>query len=131
MTQSKRKTRLSWADALFEAIANDRRRRALLFVNMQGKTSLAAVADYVASVEYDKPPEQLSAQERKRVYIALQQAHIGKLEEVGLVETERDGHRIFRTPLTSAAAEYVRMGTERFRGGPSGVSAEAMVVRGD
>lgn len=124
MTQSKRKTRLSWSDALFEAIANDRRRRALLFVNMQGATSLAALAEWVAAAEYEKPPHKLSSQERKRVYIALQQAHIGKLDDAGLVETERDGLHIEATDLTSPVAEYVRLGIERFRDGPSADSGE-------
>ena len=55
----------------------------------------------IAAVECDKSVDNLNSQERKRVYVALIQGHLDKLNELGAATyVERD--KIVRsTPVTS------------------------------
>lgn len=112
----KRKLDTTTADAIFDALGNPRRRMILLYVDLHGAASLSGATEFVAASENDKPPAQLDAQERKRVYIALYQSHIPKLDAAGLVRSERDGHLLYPTDLTREAASFVREGRERFGG---------------
>jgi len=73
---------------LFEALSNDRRRETLRYLLQQedGRTTKGEVARHIAALETDKPVEQVTSDERKRVYIALHQTHLPKLHELDLVE---------------------------------------------
>ncbi|MFD1645027.1 DUF7344 domain-containing protein [Haloarchaeobius litoreus] len=73
---------------LFEALSNDRRRETLRYLLRQedGETTKGEVARHIAAQETDKPVEQVTSDERKRVYIALHQTHLPKLHDLGLVE---------------------------------------------
>ncbi|WP_440991281.1 DUF7344 domain-containing protein [Haloarchaeobius baliensis] len=73
---------------LFEALSNDRRRETLRYLLRQddGQSTKGEVARHIAALETDKPVEQVTSDERKRVYIALHQTHLPKLHELDLVE---------------------------------------------
>lgn len=77
---------------IFELLKNERRRQIIEFLNTrEDRTStLDAVAEYIASIENDVPIEQLSSQQRKRVYIALYQCHLPKMDHFGVVDFEKD-----------------------------------------
>jgi len=50
---------------------------------------LGELAEYVAAEECDKEKSAITGEERRRVYTSLQQVHIDKLEEAGVIECER------------------------------------------
>lgn len=76
---------------LFDALANHRRRFALYACNEAGgELPLGTIAEQVASWEYDKPLNEITSSERKRVYTSLQQHHLKRLEDAGLVEVDGD-----------------------------------------
>lgn len=86
-------------NTLFTVLSNHRRRYVLYACNRaNGETTLSDVAEQVAAWEYDKPVGELTSAERKRVYSSIQQHHLGKLEDAGLVDVEGD-----RLSLTSEA----------------------------
>lgn len=76
---------------LFEALANHRRRYTLYACDeAAGELSLSDVAEQVAAWEYGKTIEAVTSSERKRVYTSLQQHHLPRLVEAGLVKFDGD-----------------------------------------
>jgi hypothetical protein len=51
---------------------------------------LGDVAEQVAAWEYDTDISQVSYDERKRVYTALQQSHLPKMDDVGVVDFDKN-----------------------------------------
>ena len=51
--------------------------------------TLGTLAEQVGAWEYDESPAQLTADERKAVYTALQQRHLPKMAGVGIVEFDK------------------------------------------
>ena len=86
-------------EALLEVLSNRRRRYALHHLKRTGETvSVGDLARIVAGWENDKPPEAVSGAERKRVYTALHQQHLPKMDELGLVEFDRSRGEVTVAP---------------------------------
>lgn len=78
-------------DELYDLLSNHRRRYVLHFCKrVEGPVSLSELAEQVAAWEQDKPVEELTSAERKRVYTSLQQTHLNRLADAGIVEFEGD-----------------------------------------
>lgn len=78
-------------NTLFTVLGNHRRRYVLYACNQaNGDTTLSEIAEQVAAWEYDKSVEELTATERKRIYTSIQQHHLSKLEDAGLLRVEND-----------------------------------------
>ncbi|EMA50258.1 DUF7344 domain-containing protein [Halococcus thailandensis] len=74
-------------DALFDVLSNHRRRYALHSLKQHERTAnIGDLAEQVAAWENDVPRVDLSAAERKRVYTALQQFHLPKMDSAGVIE---------------------------------------------
>lgn len=91
-------------DDVFDALRAGRRREALRYLDANGgEASLGTIAEHVAAVENDIAPAAVTADQRKRVYIALHQCHLPKLADLGVVEyDDRDPVRLLpaaRRPL--------------------------------
>lgn len=74
---------------VFEILSNIRRRYALHYLINNGRTNLGSLAERVAAWEYDKSPPEVSSAERKRVYCALQQSHLPKMDDAEVVEFDK------------------------------------------
>lgn len=79
-------------DELFEVLANRRRRYAVHALKQEADEAaeLGDVAEQVAAWEYDVDVEQVSYEERKRVYTALQQSHLPMMDDAGIIEFDKD-----------------------------------------
>ncbi|MDS0280015.1 hypothetical protein NDI85_19710 [Halomicroarcula sp. S1AR25-4] len=73
------------ADDLATAVANQRRRIVLRTLADEGAADADTLATTIAGVENGKPPELVTSTERNRVYIALTQGHLEKLDDCGLI----------------------------------------------
>lgn len=74
-------------DDLYELLSDRRRRYALHYLLQRDEpVAVGELAEQVAAWENDKPVAQLDSQERKRVYIALYQSHLSRLDDEGLVD---------------------------------------------
>lgn len=83
-------------NTLFSVLSSHRRRYVLYVCNQaDGETTLSDVAEQVAAWEYDKPIAEITSTERKRVYTSIQQHHLSKLEDAGLITV--DGDRLAAT----------------------------------
>lgn len=87
-------------DEAFEVLSNRRRRFTLHYLKQNGDdATLSDVAEQVAAWEHGDRQE-VSASERKSVYTSLQQFHLPKLDEKGIVEFDQRAGDI---SLTDAA----------------------------
>lgn len=78
-------------DAIYELLSNHRRRYTLHYLKRhEDGTTLSDLAEQIAAWEHDKTVAELTSAERKRVYTSLQQTHLPKLEEAGMVTFDRD-----------------------------------------
>lgn len=90
----------------FEVLANRRRRYVVHWLLEAGAgTELRQLSRQVAAWENGKPLDRVTAQERRRVYNALQQFHLPKLDDAGVVRYDADRGEIEPTEdLTSLRA---------------------------
>lgn len=78
-------------DELYDLLSNHRRRYVLHFCKrVDGPVSLSELAEQVAAWEQDKAVGEITSAERKRVYTSLQQTHLDRLADAGIVEYEGD-----------------------------------------
>lgn len=74
-------------EEIFDVLSSHRRRYAWRCCrNADSALELGDVAEQVAAWENDKPVDAITSSERKRVYTSLQQTHLPKMDEVGIVE---------------------------------------------
>ena len=92
-------------DEATEVLRSERRRRLLEYLDEaeNGEADLSTVAEAVAEFECGTG---YSAEERKRVYIALYQSHVPKLEEYGVVEDDR--RRLSTGPAFEKTVRFLR-----------------------
>ena len=100
--QEEPETELS-RDMVFDVLKNRRRRYALHYLKQQeGSVKLSDLAEQVAAWENDTTINNISAAERKRVYTALYQSHLPKLDDAGIVDYNQNRGIV---ELTEKAAE--------------------------
>jgi hypothetical protein len=80
-------------DEFYEVFANRRRRYAVHYLQqVDGRTDFGEMAEQIAAWEHGKTRQEVTSNERKYVYSALQQRHLPKMHDTGLVEFDkRDG----------------------------------------
>jgi len=75
---------------VFSLLSNQRRRYAVRACQqLEPPIELGELAEYIAAQECDKSVSAITAEERRRVYTSLQQVHVEKLEDAGVIECER------------------------------------------
>lgn len=95
-------------DELFDVLSNGRRRYAVHALKREhGATDIGDVAEQVAAWEYDVDVEQVSYDERKRVYTALQQSHLPKMDDVGVVDFDKNRGTVEPTPALDDVEVYM------------------------
>ncbi len=78
-------------DDVFDILSNGRRRRTLHYLMQRGRDNPPTLRDLsrqVAAWENDTSPAEVTADERRRVYIALHQTHLPRMDDAGVVEYE-------------------------------------------
>lgn len=80
-------------DGIFHILSNKRRRYTLhyLMQTQDGTASKREISRRIAAWENGIPLKEVTPDMRKRVYIALHQSHLPKMEESGLLESEAEG----------------------------------------
>ncbi|WP_457852007.1 DUF7344 domain-containing protein [Halalkalicoccus ordinarius] len=106
-------------DDTFHILQNERRRRVLRYLSdAEGPVDMRDIAEQVAAWEHDTTVQQLTSDQRQRVYIALYQSHLPKLADFGLITYNRSRGVVERTPLADQIAWYLddENGTEESTG---------------
>jgi hypothetical protein len=100
-------------DELFHLLQNQRRRRVMLFLqDADSEETMRDVAEQVAAWENDTTVEALSSNERQRVYIALYQSHLPKLDDAGVLDYNQQRGIVSRTPLADQLDTHLNVDTE-------------------
>lgn len=74
----------------FHLLSNQRRRYAVWACRqLEAPIETGDMAELIASWEHDTTVEALTSEQRRRVYTSLQQTHLPKLEEAGVIKYER------------------------------------------
>lgn len=99
-------------DELFHLLQNQRRRRVLLYLQgTTGEVSMRDIAEQVAAWENDTTVKALGSNERQRVYIALYQSHLPKLDDAGVLTYDQQRGIVARTQLADQLEAYLNVDT--------------------
>ena len=95
-------------DELFDVLANSRRRHVIeLLIEADEILDIGTLATRIAARENEIEIEAVTSDERKRVYTALQQSHLPKLDAAGLIEFDKQRGTTAPLPALSAAEPYL------------------------
>lgn len=95
-------------DQKFELLKNQRRRRALRYLIETGDSATTGeLAETIAAKENGIDESMLSSSQRKRVYIALYQAHLPKMDDYGVVDFNQARGTITLDETASELEEYL------------------------
>jgi hypothetical protein len=79
-------------DEVFHLLKNSRRREVVAyFIEHDGPVDIGTLADWIAARETDASSEDVPNVARQRVYVALYQSHLPKLDDHDVVEYGDDG----------------------------------------
>src|SRR6056297_874967 len=97
-------------DDIFHVLQCRRRRLVLKYLQEydgDGPARMGDIAEHIAAVEHDTTVEALQSQERQRVYIALYQSHLVKMDKVGVISYNQSRGYVEPTPLADRFTDYI------------------------
>lgn len=102
-------------DEVFDVLSSTRRRHVVHALAANGgEMSVGALSRQLARWENDLPADRdVTAKQRKRVYTALRQSHLPKLDEVGVVDYDPDRGTVAFTRRADFLRPYLREPTRR------------------
>lgn len=77
-------------DDFYGILSCERRRAVIRYLGDKDKCKLRDLSDAVAAVENNMSVEEVTGEERKKVRIALYQTHLDKMDDVGVVDYNKD-----------------------------------------
>lgn len=95
-------------DDIFHILQNERRRQVLDHLKeVEGKVEMREIAEKIAAWENNTTVDNLYSDQRQRVYIALYQSHLPKLDDLGVIEYNQPRGTIEPTPLLEEVTKYL------------------------
>lgn len=95
-------------DLVFGILSNARRRMVLYYLREEGDpVSVEELAREIAAIENGVSVDELTRQQRKRVYVSLYQTHLPKLEDTGIIEYDEDGNYVQLTDRAHEMDSYL------------------------
>lgn len=78
-------------EVVFDVLSSERRRRVLQYLlDVKDRTTLRDLSRVLAAWENDIRVSEITGQQRKRVYTALKQFHLPKMDRVGVIDYDDD-----------------------------------------
>lgn len=103
-------------DVIFELLKNRRRREVLAYlVETDDTVTLGELAEQIAAWENETTVNALSSDQRKRVYVALYQTHLPKMDDAGIVEYDQDRGLITLSDNADLLMTYLEQDTSQPR----------------
>jgi Flp pilus assembly protein TadB len=105
-----RRTESPSTNTVFELLDNQRRRAVVHYLQQRRQpVTLRDLSRQVAAWENHEPLEEVTPTERHRVYNALQQQHLPKMDRAAVVEYDRDRGTIAPTPKLEDLQVYLEV----------------------
>lgn len=99
-------------DGLLEVAKNERRRRILQYLAAaDGAVAIGDLAEHLARLEYDCPDGGPTSTQRKRMYVGIYQGHLPKMNEMGVVEFDKDRGRVELGPHAGRVVRFIDRAT--------------------
>lgn len=106
-------------DDIFHILQNERRRQVLRHLQgVDGTVEMREIAEKIAAWENDTTVANLYSDQRQRVYIALYQSHLPKLDDLGVINYNQSRGTIEPTPLIDDVTKYLDVGRAESDAGP-------------
>jgi len=100
-------------DEVFEILSNHRRRMVLYYLRQHGQTATVnELAEEIAAMENEIPVEELTSQQRKRVYVSLYQTHLPKMAEANVIDYDTDAGTVSLANRTNNVDRYLTAGQD-------------------
>ena len=97
-------------DAIFETLSSRRRRFALHYLKQRDEpVSIRDLSEQIAAWENGTTVSAVTPKERKRVYTALHQTHLPKMDSLGVVGHDRDRGVVWLTDQVQALDIYLEV----------------------
>mgnify|MGYP006290920997 CR=1 FL=1 len=96
------------ADEVYDLLSNQRRRYVMSYLLDVEEATLRDLSRLVAGWENDVDPDQVTSTQRKRVYTALHQTHLMRLDEYGVVTYDRSRGVVDPTERLALFEPYLR-----------------------
>ena len=119
------------ASVVFDLLSNTRRRYVLYHLRAESEASIRELSRRIAAWENDVDVSAVSSKQRKRVYTALHQTHLPRLDDYGVVEYDRDRGRIQPTDRMQVFEPYLEQTDDESRNWPRyylGIGLATMVL---
>lgn len=96
------------ADLVFDLLSSQRRRMVLYYLRQTGgEMTVKEISQEIAANENGISIDDLSRQQRKRVYVSLYQTHLPKLAEAGVIDYDRENGVIRLTGRGEEIDQYL------------------------
>lgn len=97
-------------DAIFEVLRNQRRRYVLHYLKQQDEpVQLQELIEQVAAWENDKPVEEVTSEEHQRVYVALMQTHLPRMEAADVINYDEEERLVEPSDLAANLDIYLEI----------------------
>lgn len=95
-------------DTVFQLLSAERRRHVLDYLqNETDTTTTGELAEYIAALENDKAEKMLSSTERKRVYVALYQCHLPKMDDANVISFDKSRGTVTKAENADQLVEHL------------------------
>lgn len=102
-------------DVVFDILSNPRRRYVLYHLRSTGEpVQLTDLAEKIAAWENDVDPDEITDDERKRVYVSLYQTHVPRLAEAGFISYDKQSGMISPADRTARIDKYLESPDEKW-----------------
>lgn len=100
-------------DEIYHLLQNERRRNVLRYLrDREGPVQMRDIAEQVAAWEHDTTVQALMSDQRQRVYIALYQAHLPKLDEKGIIDYNQSRGIVEKNPRAAKLIAHLEQPTD-------------------
>ncbi|WP_192918569.1 DUF7344 domain-containing protein [Salinigranum salinum] len=100
-------------DEIFHLLQNQRRRQVLRRLrDVEDRVAMGDLAEQVAAWEHDTTVEALTSSERQRVYIALYQRHLPKLDDMDVIDYNQSRGVVEPRPRAASVTSYLDLATD-------------------
>lgn len=97
-------------DLIFDLLSAKRRRNVLEYMAEHGEeTTLSDLANHIAAAENDTEIRLLDSQQRKRVYVALYQCHLPRMDDADVIDFEHARGTVQLRPNATVLYRYMRL----------------------